>query len=121
MWQNLDLRDLLSFVRFWLAHQLVYVWRDDDGITHDILQGEGGEQGDPLMPANLNSDDTLVAVLDALGQHRTLRHAAAQLNSGDTLVAFLDDLYLLTTRDRAVAAYQTVAEAVRDLAGAQSN
>ena len=28
------------------------------GEVHDILQGEGGEQGDPLMPA-----------LFALGQH----------------------------------------------------
>ena len=23
---------------------------DDAGVTHDILQGEGGEQGDPFMP-----------------------------------------------------------------------
>ena len=31
---------------------------DEDGVAHDMTQAEGGEQGDPLMPA-----------LQALGQH----------------------------------------------------
>ena len=29
----------------------VYTWCDDDGCPHEVIQGEGGEQGDPLMPA----------------------------------------------------------------------
>ena len=27
-----------------------YLWENDSGEVHDIDQGEGGEQGDPLMP-----------------------------------------------------------------------
>ena len=36
-------------------------WDDDEGVTHEIVQGEGGEQGKFLMPA-----------LYALGQHKGL-------------------------------------------------
>eukprot|EP00969_Alexandrium_andersonii_P022695 993094-Alexandrium_andersonii.AAC.1 len=53
---------------------------DDDGEPRDILQGEGGEQGDPLMPA-----------LHAPGQHSALVEAKAQLPDGELLFAFLDD------------------------------
>ena len=38
-----------------------YLWEDDDGEVHKIAQGEGGEQGDPMMP-----------LLYSLGQHRAL-------------------------------------------------
>ena len=37
------------------------MWYDDEGAPHEILQGEGCEQGDPLMPA-----------LYALGEHAAL-------------------------------------------------
>ena len=37
---------ILPFVR---AHQ-PYLWEDEMGVTQSIPQGEGGEQGDPLMP-----------------------------------------------------------------------
>ena len=37
----LELQGLLSFAR---------VWEDDDGPLYHIRHGEGGEQGDPLMP-----------------------------------------------------------------------
>ena len=30
-----------------------YLWEDSSGVTHTIPQGEGGEQGDPLMPLSL--------------------------------------------------------------------
>ena len=39
-----------------------YIWEDEMGEVHDIVQGEGGKQGDPLMPA-----------LFALGQHDALQ------------------------------------------------
>ena len=29
----------------------MHVWCNDEGVPHEILQGEGGEQGDGLMPA----------------------------------------------------------------------
>ena len=43
-----------------------------------VEQGEGGEQGDPLMP-----------LLYALAQHRALENAKEGLHSDDLLVAFL--------------------------------
>ena len=48
-----------------------YIWEDEKGFNHDILQGEGGEQGDPLMP-------TLLAALTA---SRTCMHHC-RLSSG---------------------------------------
>ena len=52
--------------------------------------------------------------LYALGQHRALQYAAEPLTSEDTVLAFLDDLYILTTKERALEAYETVAAAVRE-------
>ena len=52
-----------------------YYWIDDEGRTHTVTQAEGGEQGDPLMPA-----------LYALGQHRALEQAAASLHAEDLLL-----------------------------------
>ena len=41
---------LLPFVRLWYARESVYVWAAGSQ-AHRITQAEGGEQGDPLMPA----------------------------------------------------------------------
>ena len=49
---------LLPFVAQFYAEPSTYLFYDEDGVAHDITQAEGGEQGDPLMPA-----------LYALGQH----------------------------------------------------
>ena len=60
------LAPLLPFVRTFYGKDSTYAWYDDEGAPHEILQGEGGEegeQGDPLMPA-----------LYALGQHAALTH-----------------------------------------------
>ena len=43
-----------------------YWWDDDEGVTHEVVQGEGGEQGD-----------------------------RDQLLPTERLLAFLDDLYVL--------------------------
>ena len=48
---NADLAPFLPFVRMFYGKDSTYVWYDDEGVPHEILQGEGGEQGDPLMPA----------------------------------------------------------------------
>ena len=45
------LNQLLPFVRQFYGRQSQYMWYDDAGGAHIILQGEGGERGDPLMPA----------------------------------------------------------------------
>ena len=39
----------LPFVRQFHGTPSQYLW-EDDGSVHVIHQGEGGEQGDPLMP-----------------------------------------------------------------------
>ena len=41
----------LPFTRMFYGQPSEYLWYDDDGAVHSILQAEGGEQGDPLMPA----------------------------------------------------------------------
>ncbi len=75
-----------------------------------ILQGEGGEQGDPLMPA-----------LYSLAQHRALVEAAGQLLPTERVFAYLDDLYVLTTRPRMRTAFEVVASAVERVAGVRTH
>ena len=45
---------LLPFVMLSYGRQSTYLWSDDQGIAHEIKQGEGGEQGDALMRRGLN-------------------------------------------------------------------
>ena len=33
----------------------VHLWEDDSGVVHHIRQGEGDDQGDPLMPLGQHS------------------------------------------------------------------
>ena len=40
-----SLRPLAPLVRQLYGRQSCFFWTDDDGTTHEILQGEGGEQG----------------------------------------------------------------------------
>ena len=40
----------LPFVRLFYGQPSRYLWEDEDGDVHHIYQGEGGEQGDALMP-----------------------------------------------------------------------
>ena len=73
---------LLPFVKLSYAKPTEYVWADAEGNDHIVRQGEGGEQGNPLMP-----------LLFALGIHEALKAAASQLREGEDLCAFLDDVY----------------------------
>ena len=60
---------LLPFMSQFYGSPSTYLWEDDEGVVHEIPQGEGGEQGDALMPA-----------LFSLGQHsawRLSRHGCA--------------------------------------------
>ena len=56
-------------------------------MTHEIIQGEGGAQGNPLMPA-----------LFAVGQHRALVAMKDRLLPHEHLLAFLDDIYIVLER-----------------------
>ena len=52
---------LIPFIRHFYEEPSTFLWEDEVGEVHKIRQGEGGEQGDPLMP-----------LLFCLGQHRAL-------------------------------------------------
>ena len=79
--------EALPFVRLFYGQPSTYLWEDNDNIVHSIPQGEGGGQGDPLMP-----------LLFSLGQHRALQAVAAQLQDGEKLFAFLDDICVVCPR-----------------------
>ena len=88
--------ELLPFVRLSYGRPSTYSWWDDQGRRRQIQQGEGCEQGDPLVPA-----------LFGLGQHDALRRAATTLRPDESLLAFLDDLYITTTPPRARTSLDT--------------
>ena len=64
------------------------------GVTQHISQGEGGEQGDPLMP-----------MLFALGQHPALLASQARLLVNERVFAYLDDMYAVCRPDRCGAVF----------------
>ena len=68
---------MLPFVMQFYGCSSSYLWDDDEGITHEIRQGEGGEQGDPMMP-----------MLYSLGQHQALAAVQTRLRPGEHLLAF---------------------------------
>ena len=72
---------VVPFVSMFYSSPSGCLWEDSDGTTHTIVQGEGGEQGDPLMP------------LFAVQQ---------QLREGEYLFAYLDDIYAVTEPNRTV-------------------
>ena len=80
---------VLPFVMQFYGCSSSYLWDDDEGITHEIRHGEGGEQGDPMMP-----------MLYALGQHQALAAVQTRLRPGEHLVAFHDDTYVVSQPER---------------------
>ena len=86
---------LLPFVRMFYSTPSTFLWEDEEGTVHHIPQGEGGEQGDPLMP-----------MLFALGQHSSLIAVSDRLHHGERLCAFLDDLYVASNPERTVDCHQ---------------
>ena len=60
-------------------------------------------------------------LLYALAQHDALEAARQRLNADDWLFAYLDDLYLVTTRERAHAAFVAVTEEVEEKAGVRTH
>ena len=64
----------LPLIKMFCGSPLEYLWEDDEGTVHRIPQGEGGEQGDAMMP-----------VLFAVGQHRALEATHRRMNPGEFL------------------------------------
>ena len=92
----------LPFVRMFYGAPSEYLWEDSCGTVHRIPQGEGGEQGDALMP-----------LLFAVGQHSALEEASTQLFPGEHIFAFHDDIYMVTMPERVGAVYAIVEEQLR--------
>ena len=88
----------LPFVRLFYGQPSQYVWHDDHGRHHLISQAEGGEQGDPLMPA-----------LFSLGQRAALQAIQRRLNPTELLLAYLDDVYAVVSPDRVREVYDLMA------------
>ena len=101
---------MLPYVMLAYGRQSIYWWRDDNNVLHEIAQGEGGEQGDVLMP-----------MLFSLGLDQSLRIAQSRLQPNETLLAYLDDLYILTTPERAYDAYNIVTQTVYESCGISPN
>ena len=90
------------FVRMFYGSPSEYLWEDEVGVVHRVSQGEGGEQGDAMMP-----------LLVSLGQHEALQATHDQLQEGEYLFAFLDDIYLVTSPERTGPVYAILEEALR--------
>ena len=92
----------LPFVRQFYGQPSAYFWDDEMGDTQVIPQGEGGEQGDPLMP-----------LLFCLSLHRALVAANARLQEGESLFAFLDDVYATCAPDRVLAVHRILQQEIQ--------
>ena len=75
-----------------------------------LLQGEGGEQGDSLMPA-----------LFALDQHRALVAAQAGMHPTTKLMAFHDDVYVITNPARVGDSFAHLERSLWEHAGIRIN
>ena len=96
----------LPFVRLFCGRPSQYLWEDDSGNVHTIQQGEGGEQGDALMP-----------LLCSLGQHQALDEVVRGLLPTEKLFAHLDDVYVVTTPDMVATVYTLLQENLWVFAG----
>ena len=98
MWEDMvEGEKVIPFVRQFYGSPSKFFWEDDMGTVHQVCQGEGGEQGDPLMP-----------LLFSLGQHRALVAVQSQLRADEKLFAFLDDVYVVCKPDRAGEVYKVL-------------
>ena len=105
-----ELQCLLPLVSALYGSDSRFLWENDAGEKHWIPQGEGGEQGCPLMPA-----------LFALAQHDALVRASEEMLPDEYVFSFLDDLYIVASKARAAEAYEHVAWHVEQHAGVQSH
>ena len=66
--------DAVPFARTFYGQASQNLWESDSGEIHSIPQGEGGEQGDAMMP-----------LLYSLGQHGALQDVSRRLGRGEHL------------------------------------
>ena len=98
----------LPFVRQFYSQPSTYLWTDDTGQVHRITEADGGEQGDPLMPA-----------LFSLGLDFTLRAFQRDLLPGERAAAFLDDIYVTAPPHRIRQLFDRLAHHLQHQTGIQ--
>ena len=91
----------LPFVRMFHGSPSQYLWDDENNVSHTIPQGEGGEQGNAMMP-----------LLFSLGQHEAFQAAHRKLREGESLFAFLDDVVMVTAPDRVRPVYVAIQDSL---------
>ena len=101
-------QDALPFVRLFYSQPSTYLWVDDGGHVHRITQADGGEQGDPLMPA-----------LFSPGLDFALRAFQTELVAGERVAAFLDDIYVTAQPNRIRALFDRLAHHLHSRTGIQ--
>ena len=72
---------LWPFIHEFYGRLSSYLWEDDRGVTHDIPQGEGGEQA--------------THAIFSLGLHKSLKSISDRLLSTKKVFVFLDDICLV--------------------------
>ena len=90
---------ILPFARCFYGSPSTYLWEDELGNTQEIPQGEGGEQGDPLMP-----------MLFSLAEHPALEAIQRRLIDGEKLLAYLDDVTVICSPERVRAVLTIIGE-----------
>ena len=108
--RHADLAPLHAYAQQRYGGPSTYTWTDETGVSHCIRQAEGGEQGNPLMPA-----------LYSLAQHPALAALQPQLEDGEAVFAYLDDVYILAHPHRIRPLYNALAEALWHHARVQLN
>ena len=94
---------LIPFIELWYGDQTEFVWRDNVGIQHIIHQGDGGEQGDALMPA-----------LFCTTLKPALVEIQSRLRGTDIVVGYLDDVYVVCDRENARYSYDVCVSVLRN-------
>ena len=105
---NPAFHELVPFVRMWYGQNSKAVWHDEHGAGHVIEQGEGGDQGDALMPA-----------LFCLAMHSALVDLKADLGDDAIVVAYLDDIYIIVPVDHAARAVERARHHLAEHCGIQ--
>ena len=83
-----------------------YTWTDQPGQTHPVQQAEGGEQGDPPMPA-----------LFSLASNTALQQFHQDLYDGERVAAYLDDIYITAQPSRIRTLFDALAKHLSTHAG----
>ena len=90
---------VLPLLKQFCSSPSTYVWEDDMETQREVTQGDGGEQGDLLMPIPF-----------CLGQHGALLAVEGRLKAGEKLFALLGDIYLICQPDRVQDAHRILEE-----------